>query len=88
MTEQVLDLANGGSFVQKAADPVAFNVVTPADFAAQYPTPLDPTEILAMCEEINLLKVLPEYPTGLQTDLWREMTSLNFNSGYELYCFR
>jgi hypothetical protein len=87
MTEPILDVASGDAIVQRAADPVAFNVVTPADFAAQYPTPLDPTEIISMCEEINLLNAIPEYSTGLQTELWREMTSLNFNSGTNYIAF-
>jgi hypothetical protein len=87
MADQILDVATGEAFVSKAADPVAFNVVTPADFAAQYPTPLDPTEVISMCEEINLLNSIPEYPTGLQTELWREMTSLNFNSGTNYIAF-
>lgn len=87
MTEQILDVANGGSFVQKAADPVAFNVVTPTDFAAQYPTPLDPTEVISMCEEINLLNAIPERRTGLQQELWREMDVLQFNSGQNYIAF-
>ena len=43
MTEKVLDLANGGAYVQQAADPAIMNVATPGDFSAQYPTPLDTT---------------------------------------------
>lgn len=88
MPEVILDAAtvgNGqpGAFVQQATDPtqVAANVVTPADFAAQFATPLDQTELLAMCEEVNMLRAIPEYNTNLKTYSWREMTSLAFTSG-------
>jgi len=87
MAEPVLDLQNGGSFpqadpvVQRATDPVVTNVSTPADFAAQFPTPLDPTEILSLCEDITLWKTIPEEMTGLKQVTWREMTSLAFTSG-------
>jgi hypothetical protein len=73
--------------VQRATDPGAVNVVLPADFAAQYPTPLDTTEILNMCEEVTLWKDLPDRRTGLKTELWREMTSLAFNSGSSYIAF-
>jgi hypothetical protein len=85
MSEQVLNLGQDAqvepAFVSRAADPVVSNVGTPADFAAQFPTPLDTTELVAMCEEINLWRALPEQPTGLKTYSWREMTSLAFTSG-------
>lgn len=85
--EVVADLENGGSFVQRATDPVVSNVATPVDFAAQFPTPLDPTEILAMCEEINLLNSIPERRTGLKQELWREMNELAFSSGSNYIAF-
>jgi hypothetical protein len=96
MPETILDV-NGGSFtpeqavaeamVTRATDPMAVNVVLPADFAAQYPTPLDTTEILAMCEEVNLWRNLPEKGTGLKQETYREMTSLGFNSGSSYIAF-
>lgn len=86
--EIVADMANpGGAFVQRATDPVVSNVATPADFSAQFPTPLDPTEILTMCEEINLLNAIPERRTGLKQEIWREMTSLEFTSGSNYIAF-
>lgn len=85
--ELVADLANGGAFVQRATDPVVSNVATPQDFAAQFPTPLDPTEIIAMCEEVNLLNSLPERRTGLQQEIWREMNELAFSSGSAYVAF-
>lgn len=75
------------AMVQRAADPVITNAGLPADFAAQYPTPLDTTEILAMCEEINLWKNIPELMTGLKQETYREMTSLAFNSGSSYIAF-
>lgn len=87
MTEKVLDLANGGAFVQQATDPVVSNVATPGDFAAQYPTPLDTTEIIAKCEELSMWMALPEHTTGLKVESWREMDSLAFSSGSQYIAF-
>jgi len=85
--EKVLDMAGGGAFISKATDPVVTNVGTPIDFAAQYPTPLDPTEVITMCEEINLLNAIPEYPTGLKEEIWRELNELAFTSGSAYIAF-
>lgn len=43
------------SLVLKATDPVISPqpYVSPVDFTAQYPQPLDPTEILTLCEEVT-----------------------------------
>lgn len=85
--EQILDVGAGGAFesepVQRATDPVTLPqpYASPADFAAQYPTPLDPTEILAMCEEITAWQALPEENTALKEHTWRELNSLAFTSG-------
>lgn len=73
--------------VQRSTDPVMANAGLPADFAAQYPQPLDTAEILAMCEETTLWKDLPEQRTGLKSELWREMTSLAFTSGSAYVAF-
>jgi len=87
-------LSNGEKFanlgepvVQRATDPVVTNIATPIDFAAQFPTPLDPTEVIAMCEEINLLNAIPEYPTGLKEEIWRELNELAFTSGSNYIAF-
>lgn len=81
--EQVLDAETGGAFVARATDPVILPqpYVTPTDFAAQYPTPLDTTEIVAMCEEITMWKTLPLETTALKEHTWRELNSLAFTSG-------
>ena len=58
--EKVLNLGTDAhaeeAFVGRATDPniLPQPYVTPGDFAAQFPQPLDTTEILAMCEEITL----------------------------------
>lgn len=96
--QAVADLANPGSafvqgqvdpavLVQRATDPVVSNVATPIDFAAQFPTPLDPTEVIAMCEEVSLLNAIPEKFTGLQQEIWRELNELAFTSGSAYIAF-
>jgi hypothetical protein len=89
MTDTVLNLGADAN-VEKAfvlkeqfGDPALLPTpyATPADFADQYPLPLDTTEIIAMCEEVTLWKALPEIRTSLYAEQWREMTSLAFNSG-------
>ena len=87
MGEVALDLGTNSAYVQGAADPAISNVATPGDFAAQFPTPLDPTEILALCEEISLYMNIPEQRTGLQQEIWREMTALAFTSGSAYIAF-
>jgi hypothetical protein len=93
MPEQVLNLGEDApadpSFETKTTDPVILPqpYSQPADFAAQYPQPLDPTEIIAMCEEVTLLQALPEQSTELNAHLWREMTSLEFTSGSAYIAF-
>ncbi|MHA1940990.1 MAG: hypothetical protein ACW97P_04610 [Candidatus Hodarchaeales archaeon] len=93
MPEQALNLGEDAvqnpAYEQKTTDPVILPqpYAQPADFTAQYPTPLDPTEIIAMCEEITLLQALPEEGTALNAHLWREMTSLEFTSGSSYIAF-
>lgn len=85
--EKVLNPSDNTAFVARATDPGISNVATPGDFTAQFPTPLDPTEILAMCEEITLVQSIPEHRTGLKQVTWREMTSLAFTSGSAYIAF-
>lgn len=88
MAEQMLNLGEP-EVVQKGVEPVISpNYSSPADFAAQYPTPLDTTEILALCEEVTLLKAIPEIRTSLKEETWREMTSLAFTSGSSYVAFQ
>jgi len=91
--EKVLNLGSDAlqekAFVSKTTDPVILPqpYAQPADFAAQYPTPLDTTEIIDMCEEVNLLRAIPELGTSLSAETWREMTSLAFTSGSSYLAF-
>jgi len=93
--EQVLNLGEEGgitfstadgptlSMIQRTTDPVILPqpYSSPADFAAQYPTPLDPNEVIAMCEEISVYQALPSDETALKEHTWRELNSLAFTSG-------
>jgi hypothetical protein len=89
--EQVLDMGAGGNeaFVSKTTDPVTLPqpYASPADFAAQYPTPLDPLEVISMCEEVSLWQAIPEEMTSLQQYTWRELNSLAFTSGSAYIAF-
>lgn len=89
--ERVLDMgADGkGAFVSRATDPVILPqpYSTPGDFAAQYPTPLDPTEVVAMCEELSVWQALPEETTALKEHTWRELNELAFTSGSSYISF-
>jgi hypothetical protein len=95
MSDKILNLGDDAgvekSFVleEKATDPVITpNYSRPADFTAQYPQPLDTTEIIAMCEEVTLWKSLPEVTTALNAETWRELTSLAFTSGSSYIAFQ
>lgn len=85
--ENVLNPSTGEVF--RATDPVILPqpYSTPADFAAQYPTPLDPTEIIAMCEEVTLLQSIPRDGTALLAHTWRELNELAFTSGSSYIAF-
>ncbi len=92
MSELILNLGGDAaveqSFVSRQSDPVISPAAsTPGDFAAQYPMPLDTTELVAMCEEIGLWKALPELPTALKYDSWRELNELAFTSGSSYISF-
>lgn len=89
--EAVLNLGEEAeqAFVSKATDPVISpNYSQPTDFTAQYPTPLDTTEILDLCEEVSVWRAIPEIGTSLNQHTWREMTSLAFNSGSSYLAFQ
>ncbi len=100
MSEKILNLGpasgdgafqtvNGGkAFVSRANDPIISPAAsTPIDFAAQFPQPLDTTELVAMCEELGLWKALPELPTSLKAETWRELNELAFTSGSSYISF-
>jgi hypothetical protein len=80
--QKVAFVAEQAPLVQRDTDPLMHPVYAqPTDYTAQYPNPLDPLEILAMCEEISLWKALPEERTQLSTYTWQEMDVLRLTSG-------
>ena len=90
--EKVLNLGEDAvvekAFVSRATDPVISPVYAlPGDFAAQYPTPLDTTEFISMCEEVTLLQAIPEQRTALKQHTWRELNALDFTSGSTYLAF-
>ncbi len=70
------------SMIEKTTDPVVLlqPYTQPGDFTAQYPQPLDPTEVLTYCEETTVLQALPEVVTPFNADYWREMDELSFDT--------
>ena len=67
------------SLIEKTVtDPVVLlqPYTQPGDFTAEFPQPIDPTEILQLCEEISVYQALPEVVTAFNADHWREMTAL------------
>ena len=85
--EVVLNLGRGEQ-VFRSADPVIVPAATtPIDFAAQFPQPLDTTELVVMCEELGLWKALPEKQTSLKAETWRELNELAFTSGSSYISF-
>jgi len=94
MSDVILNLGEDAvqekAFVAKTTDPVILPqpYSQPTDFTAQYPQPLDVTEILTMCEEVSMYRALPEERTALNALTWREMTSLAFTSGSAYVAFK
>jgi len=87
MSENVLNPSTGEVF--RSTDPVILPqpYASPTDFAAQYPVPLDTTELITLCEEVTLLSAIPEQDYSLKQYTWREMTSLAFTSGTSYLAF-
>jgi hypothetical protein len=80
--------AAGNAFVRRATDPVFSPAPsTPIDFAAQFPQPLDTSELVAMCEELSAWRNIPEVQTALKAETWRELNELAFTSGSSYISF-
>jgi len=62
-------------------------VPTPGDFATEFGTPVDPTELLVLCEELGLYTAFPEIVNGSRVESWRELTQLAFASGCDSCAF-
>lgn len=101
LQEPMLNLGNEGTrqidtqamiqqaMVMRATDPLVSPqpYASPADFAAQFPQPLNTTEIIAMCEELGTWAAIPEERTNLKAETWRELNSLAFTSGSSYISF-
>jgi hypothetical protein len=76
-------VAGQPELVQRATDPLILPqpYSQPTDFTAQYPVPLDTTELIDKCEEVNMLRAIPELPFSLNAYTWREMDVLSMYSG-------
>lgn len=89
MSDVIQDVGGGQPFVERQSDPVITPAYsTPGDFAAQWATPLNPLEIIAMAEESALYRFLPALRTNLKEETWREMNVLAFTSGSAYISFQ
>lgn len=93
MAEKILDPTTGEKFVSKVsvcdvADPVLAQAAsTPSDYSTEYPNMIDPTELLAGCEELTVWQALPEVRIQTKSHHWLELDSLAFNSGSHALAF-
>jgi len=69
--------------IEKTTDPVFSHTqpLTPPTFNMQYPQPLDPTEVMALCEEISAVRNIPVKPIALKTEFWMETTNVYMDAG-------
>lgn len=63
-------------------------VPTPGDFLAEFPIPLDTTELITMCDETTLWRSLPEVTDDRNVVSWRELNELDFVSGCDEIAFQ
>lgn len=78
--ERIAEIQKSLMVQKTVTDPVVLlqPYVAPTDFAAEYPQPIDPTEILTLCDEISVYQALPEVVSDTNQDLWREMNAIDF----------
>lgn len=76
-------LARAEPLTLKTADPVFSHTqpLTPPTFDMQYPQPLDPLEVMELCEEISAVRNIPVMPIDLKVELWMETTNLYYDAG-------
>lgn len=69
--------------IQKTADPVFSHTqpLTPIAYHLQYPLPLDPTEIMPLCEEISAVRNIPVKDIETKNYQWMEATNLYMDAG-------
>ena len=81
-------VAGQQAVVERQSDPVINpQATTPIDFAAQFPQPLNTTELITMCEELSAWRAIPEIGTSLKAETWRELNELAFTSGSSYISF-
>ena len=73
--------------IEKTTDPVFSHTqpLTPPTFNMQYPQPLDPLEVMALCEEISAVRNIPVRPIELKAEQWMETTNLYMDAGQYLF---
>lgn len=73
--------------IEKTADPVFSHTqpLTPPTFNMQYPQPLDPLEVMALCEEISAVRNIPVKSTELKTEFWMETTNVYMDAGQFMF---
>lgn len=73
--------------IEKTVDPVFSHTqpLTPQGYNMQYPLPLDPTEIMPLCEEISAVRNIPVVPIDLKNYQWMEATNLYMDAGQYLF---
>ena len=76
-----------GELIEKTVDPVFSHTqpLTPPTFNMQYPQPLDPLEVMALCEEISAVRNIPVDPITLKNEQWMETTNLYMDAGQYLF---
>jgi len=76
-----------GELIEKTVDPVFSHTqpLQPPTMNMQYPQPLDPLEIMELCEEISAVRNIPVERTELHTELWMEITNLYMDAGQYMF---
>ncbi len=59
--------------------------MTPQLFNMQYPQPLDPMEVIALCEEVSAVRNIPVVEIGTKDDFWLEETNLYMDAGQYMF---
>lgn len=76
-----------GEFIEKTADPVFSHTqpLTPQAYHLQYPLPLDPTEVMAHCEEISAVRNIPVVDIQTKNYQWMEATDVYMDAGQYMF---
>jgi len=87
--EAIRDVVRAATLQLRDTDPNIWPspTPTPGDFANEFGVPVDPTEIIALCEELGLYTALPEITDGSRVDSSRQISQLEFASGCDSCAF-